>query len=114
MDTNIRSALSILAELREGQVVTEMSGAIHDALAAVHEHGKDAVVIVRIKIKPFTKQNLAEPAITMTVEVEKKLPKEVPPSTLFFIGEDGNPQRSPVRQREMPFSVAPINNAQGD
>jgi hypothetical protein len=33
--SNIRSATSILTELRDGQVITELSGAIHDALAAV-------------------------------------------------------------------------------
>lgn len=107
MEGNIRSATSILVELRDGQVITEMSGAIHDALAAVKEHGKEAEVVLRIKVKPFTNQNLAEPAITMTAEVEKKLPKEVPPATLFFLGEDGNPQRNPARQQQMPFGVAP-------
>lgn len=110
---NIRSATSILTELRDGQVITEMSGAIHDALAAVKEHGKEAEVILRVKIKPFTNQNLVDPAITMTAEVEKKLPKEIPPSTLFFIADDGNPQRNPVRQQQMAFGVAPVQTAQG-
>lgn len=108
MEGNIRSATSILTELRDGQVITEMSGAIHDALAAVKEHGKEAEVVLRVKIKPFTNQNLVDPAITMIAEVERKLPKEIPPSTLFFIGEDGNPQRNPVRQEALAFGVAPL------
>lgn len=110
-DSNIRSATSILTELRDGMVITELSGAIHDALAAVKEQGKAAEVLLRIKIAPFTETKLVEPAITMTAEVERKLPKEVPPSTLFFIGDDGNPQRNPARQKTMPFEVASSNNS---
>ncbi len=90
-----------------------MSAAVHDALAAVREYDKPAEVVLRLKITPFTKQNLVDPAITIVAEVERKLPKEVPASTLFFIGEDGNPQRTPVRQHEMPFGVASINKVEG-
>lgn len=103
---NIRSATSILTELRDGQVITELSGAIHDALMAVKEHNKPAEVVLRLSIKPFTNTSLVEPAITLTAEVEKKLPKDVPPSTLFFIGDDGNPSRNPTRQDKLPFTVA--------
>jgi hypothetical protein len=106
MGDNIRSATSILTELRDGHVITELSGAIHDALAAVKEHNKAAEVILHIRIAPFSKTQLVEPAITMTAEVEKKLPKEVPPSTIFFLSEDGNPQRNPERQQSMTFGVA--------
>lgn len=112
MSENIRSATVILTELRDGQVITELSGAIHDALAAVKEHNKPAEVVLRVKIAPFNETKLVEPAITMTAEVEKKLPKEVPPSTIFFLNDDGNPQRNPARQDKLPFTVAaqPSNN----
>lgn len=106
-DSNIRSATSILTELRDGHVITELSGALHDAIAAVLEHNKSAEVLLRITISPFNETKLVEPAITMTAVVDRKLPKEVPPATLFFPDEGGNPQRSPVRQKQMPFTVAP-------
>lgn len=106
MPENIRSATNILTELRDGQVITELSGAIHDALSAVKEHNKGAKVILTIEIKPFNEAKLVEPAITMTAEVSKTLPKEVPPSTIFFINDDGNPSRNPVRQDKLPFGVA--------
>ena len=75
----IRSAMVILPELRDGQVVTELSGAIHDALAAVRQHNKAAEVILRVKIEPATEQRLVEAPIAMTATIETKLPKEVPP-----------------------------------
>lgn len=37
---NIRSAMTILPELRAGQAITELSAAIHDAVAAVREHNR--------------------------------------------------------------------------
>lgn len=109
-ESNIRSATSILTELRDGTVITEMSAAIHDALAAVREHNKPATVSLTVTIAPFTNAKLVEPAITMTALVEKKLPKETPPSTLFFLGDDGNPQRNPQRQERLAFSVAPTTS----
>lgn len=109
----IRSAMVILPELRDGQVVTELSGAIHDALAAVRQHNKAAEVILRVKIEPATEQRLVEAPIAMTATIETKLPKEVPPGTIFFVDESGNPTRQMQRQQQMPFGVAPSNTANG-
>lgn len=108
MENTIRSATSILTELRDGQVITELSTAIHDALAAVKTHNKGAEVTLRIKIAPFSANKLVEPAITMNAEVETKLPKEVPPSTIFFITDEGNATRTPVKQEKLPFGVQSI------
>lgn len=112
METNIRSATAILIELREGQVVTELSGAIHDALAAVREHNKAADVVLHINIKPLTDTRISDPAITMTARVETKLPKEVPPATIFFVNDDGNPTRTAERPRQQSFAVAASGSQQ--
>lgn len=109
---SIRSAMTILPELREGQVITQLSAAIHDALAAVKEHNKGAEVVLRIRIDPFkATAKLVEPAVTITADVDSKLPKEVPPSTLFFISDDGNPERNPQRQQTM-FRDVTVASAQ--
>lgn len=97
---NIRSVMTILPELRSGQVITELSAAIHDALAAVSEHNKDATVILKVTISPTTKERLKEPVVTMRAEVESKLPKEVPDSTIFFMDGEGNPTRHAPRPEQ--------------
>lgn len=106
----IRSAMTILPELRDGQVVTELSGAIHDAIAAVRQHNKAATVSLTIKIEPATNQQLVEAPLAMTAAIETKLPKEVPPGTIFFVDDGGNPTRQPQRQQAMPFGVAPSSS----
>lgn len=110
---NIRSALNILAELRGGQVVTELSAAIHDAVSAVREHEKKAVVTLKITIAPSSEQRLVEPAIIIVPEIESKLPTETPDATLFFIDGDGNPSRNVERkQPDLGFTVAGGTSAQ--
>ncbi len=107
MSGNIRSALNVLAELRGGQVVTEASAALHDALASVKEHNKAATVTITLKIAPLSEARTVERPIEITAEISSKLPKAEPPATMFFIDEDGNPTRNPQpREPELGFSVA--------
>jgi hypothetical protein len=104
---NIRSATAILTELRSGAVITELSDAIHDALAAVKEHGKAGEVILRLKIVPQGDQNNVEPVVSISAEVEKRLPKPAAPATIFFVDAGGNATRQPQeRQRDIGFTVA--------
>jgi hypothetical protein len=106
--SNIRSAMTILPELRAGQVITELSAAVHDAIAAVSEHNKDAVVTLKITVAPSSKEKLKEPVIIMRAEVESKLPKEVPDATIFFVDDEGNPTRNANArpQQDLGFTVA--------
>lgn len=108
MEGNIRSAMTILPELRAGQVITELSAAIHNAVAAVKQHNKAATVSLKITIAPSEKNDrLVEPVLIVTGEVESKLPKEVPQATVFFVDADGNPSReAEKRQPDLGFSIA--------
>jgi hypothetical protein len=104
---NIRSAINIIAELRGGQVVTEMSAAIHDAVAAVREHNKKATVTLTLVIAPASNQQLREPAITIVPEVDAKLPEAPGDATLFFVDSDGNPSRNiEKKQPDLGFRAA--------
>lgn len=109
MQNNTRSALQILAEIREGHLVTETSEHIKTAIAAVLEQGKSAVVSIELTIAPLRKgaENLTEAPLVFTGKVRSKLPEPEPESTLFFIGQDGNATRSPGdRQPGLNLSVA--------
>lgn len=105
---NIRSVMTILPELRAGQLITELSAAIHDAVAAVTQHNKSATVLLKVTIAPSEKNDrLVEPVLIVTGEVESKLPKEVPQATVFFVDADGNPSRqAEKRQPDLGFSIA--------
>lgn len=105
---NTRPATAILAEIREGRLVIELSDAIREACAAVTEHGKPASVTLDLTIRPFKDgQRLVEQPLIFMGEVSSKLPKAQLESTLFFIGVDGNATRQPgERQPGLSLSVA--------
>jgi len=103
--SGIRPFTAILAELRDGHVVVELSQAIHEAMAAVKEHGKAAKIHLTVEIKPLGTKGVSD-ALEFTAEVATKLPKADPPSTLFFADADGNPSRNQHRQRDLALSIA--------
>lgn len=103
---NIRSVMTILPEIRAGQIITELSAAIHDAVAAVREHHKAATVTLKVTIAPSSNERLVEPVLVISAEVDTKLPKEVPQATVFFVDGDGNPTRTAEKQPDLGFSIA--------
>jgi hypothetical protein len=107
--SNIRSATSILTEIRDGRAVLELSQQIHDAIAAVLEHGKPAKVNLELTIAPLRKgaENLTEAPLVFAAEVSSKLPKQDPEVTLFFVDSEQNPSRQPgERQNSLGLQVA--------
>lgn len=92
----MQSAQATLAALREGQVMLELAQAFHDAAAAVKYHDKPATIKIEITVAPIKNigQGLADHPITMTAEVTTKLPKDPPPTTVFFVDANGNPTRN--------------------
>lgn len=103
---NIRSAIALLPEIRNGHAVNELSEQIHEATQAACDHGKAAEVTLTIRIKPISKNKHVEPAMSFTAEVSSKLPKPDPEETLFFVSQDGQPTRQPSRNENLPFTVA--------
>lgn len=105
----IRSALQILSEVRDGFLVSELSTAIHEAVAAVKEHGKPAKIMVELTIAPMRKgaEKLMEAPMIIVGEVSSKLPQADPEATLFFEDTDGNLTRVPERkQQDLGLKVA--------
>lgn len=107
--SKMRSAMSILPELREGRAMVELSEHIHLAIAAVREHGKAAKVTLEITIAPLRgdAEKLVEAPLTFTAEAYSKLPEPDPEKTLMFVDNDGNPTRNPAeRQKDLGLTVA--------
>lgn len=107
--SNIRSATSILTEIREGRAVVELGDEIHNAIAAVREHGKPAKVTLELTIAPLRNgaEKLVEAPLAFTAEISSKLPTPDPEKTLFFVDGEGNATRNPSeRQQDLGLRVA--------
>lgn len=106
---NLRSAMTLLPELRDGRAITELSEHIHKAIAAVRAHGKSAKITLEITIAPLKggAEKFVEAPITFKAEVESKLPQPDAEETLMFVDVDGNPTRNPSeRQKSLGLNVA--------
>lgn len=107
--STIRSATSILTEIREGRAVIELGAEIHRAISAVKDHGKPAKVTLEITIAPLRNgaEKLVEAPLSFTAEVSSKLPQPDAEKTLFFVDGEGNATRNPgERQQGLTLSVA--------
>lgn len=97
----IRPAIDTLRELRGGEVLDELSHELHTAVNAVTELGKPAEVHIVIKIKPFNKSRLKNPALHFEAKVSSKLPEQDREGDIFFVDDTGNPTRNQPRQAEL-------------
>ena len=106
MSSAIRPALDTLRELDEGRFLDKLAVAIHDATSGVTALSKPSKVTIVLDFAPLTKQNLAEPVITVEAEITTKLPKPDANRALFYVDGDGNPTTHQQRQRGLDLSVA--------
>lgn len=114
MEGNVRSVMVILPELRAGQVVSELSTALHEAVAAVREHQKAATVTLTLKVAPVSGERLVELPVTISGDIDVKLPKKGPEATVFFVDDNGNPSRNAqARQPDLSFGVVQPTAQQG-
>jgi hypothetical protein len=89
--------LRALQEHRQGEVLTNLSEAMRQAVEAARKHGKTASLTLNVQFAP----NAAN-AIAFTAEVTTKLPKELPFAGIFFSDEQGNLYRNDPLQQELP------------
>lgn len=86
----------------------KMAVAIHDAVAAVRAQRKAATVTITLEIKLLKDgvAKLEDEPITISGEVDTKLPRPPAPLQWFFIDEDGNPTKTAKpRQRGLELTI---------
>ena len=111
----IRPAQATLNDLNSGQTMVALAEAIHEAISAVKQHGKPAIVSLDITVATMKDQHtFVNPPVVISGEVSSKLPKAPPPLTLFFVDEDGNPTRNQTREPELPLSIAGVDKTTGE
>jgi hypothetical protein len=111
----MRPAQATLNDLNNGQVMIALAEHIHEAIAAVKQFGKPAVISIDITVATMKDQhNLVNPPVVISGEVSSKLPKAPPPLTLFFVDDDGNPTRNQTREPELNLQIASVDKQTGE
>lgn len=111
----IRPAQATLNDLNNGHTMIQLAEHIHEAIAAVKQFGKPAVISLDITVATMKDQNnLVNPPVVISGEVSSKLPKAPPPLTLFFVDDDGNPTRNQIREPELALSIAGTDKQTGE
>ena|SRR3990167_4715161 len=107
--SNIRSAQAILSEIRDGDVLREMTDAIHTAVEASRQFQKPARIRLDITIAPakVTDARMIGMPVIITAEIDTKLPCAEPPATFFFVDETGSPTRQLQQPVQAPLDIAP-------
>lgn len=89
-------------------LMDKVAVAIHEAISAVRLHRKGATISIALDIRLMKEGGAAmvEEPITISGEVDSKLPKPPPVPQLFFVDLDGNPTRTMKKQRGLDLQIA--------
>lgn len=97
-----------LRDLRAGETLSELDGAIAEVVSAVKATGKAGEVILKIKVRPPKKSS----GVYLTVEddVTVKVPKQDRADTIFFPTADNglsrqDPSQMPLALKSVPREV---------
>ena len=96
---NIKSALTVLAEIEGGDFVSDISTELNLAVSSVAQYQAKAKVIIELTITPSSKQKLNDAFVLIAGKVRSTLPEPVTP-TIFQVDQDGNPTRQFNRNQE--------------
>lgn len=92
-------AIDTLKALRYGQTEVELSEAISEAVQCARDTGKQAVVSLKITIKPQGNSG----QYFITDDITTKLPKLPKEQTIMFGTPEGNLLREDPRQQKLPL-----------
>lgn len=96
----IRPALEVLAQLRAGQVMDQLSVELNRVVAGVRDckTGKAGEVLLKIKIAPLKQHHNA---VSLQAQVIGKAPEDPPELDLMFYDDDGNLHTRNPNQRDI-------------
>ncbi len=93
-----RGVMQILPELRNGDLVKELTAAIQDMAVAVETYQKGGEITLKLKYKPAQGSSNA---IAITDELKVKIPTAPTRPTLMFTDESGSLTRNDPNQLEL-------------
>jgi hypothetical protein len=109
--TELPAITDTLCDIRHGDLITDLTVALHDVVTAVRATGGKGVLTLKLTIQPFSK---GDPnTLTVFDDVSTKLPRSESPATIMFSTDDGILSRQDPRQPElkdlhMPAEVMPF------
>jgi hypothetical protein len=93
-----RPFADFLREQRRGDLLEDLTEALHEAVTSVGEHQLPAEVVLKIKIKPAGELG---GAVQVQDEIALKLPKPKTPPSVFFITPENNLSKTDPHQTSM-------------
>jgi hypothetical protein len=93
-----RPFAEFLREQRRGELLNDLTEALHEAVTAVGEHQLAAEVTLKIKIKPAGELG---GAVQVQDEIATKLPKPKTAPSVFFITPDNNLSKNDPHQTKL-------------
>lgn len=94
--------LTVLQHHRCGTLLTDLSEGLREATEAARREGKQAVLTLKIILKPAGK---VPGALTIQDDVKVTLPKPERVESIFFADENGALHRNDPRQKELPLKM---------
>lgn len=106
----------VLADIRNGDVITDLTEELRDLVMAVRETGRPGSLTLTLKVKQMSKGVGA--ALVIEDDIKAKPPKAEKGTSVLFATEDGELQRNDPRQPrlidlEPRGEVAQLPTAQG-
>jgi hypothetical protein len=93
---------SLMRNQRNGEFQNEVSRAVMEAVEAVKAHRKPATVKITLRLEPA---NVDVSAMSITDEVDVKLPKPEKENSLFFTTDENLLVTDNPKQRKLEFDV---------
>ncbi|KES10691.1 Methyltransferase small domain protein [Snodgrassella alvi SCGC AB-598-O02] len=111
MTKKIIPASEQISQIGNGYLDRELGEAISTATAACLEHGKSAVVTVKLTI---SQHNHKDGTVKILADVSSKLPKEKIDGSIVFVTPDGNITNSDPKQQKLNLQTVTQNENQDD
>lgn len=112
-DPQVGEFAAFLVGHLNGRVHHAISQDMHDLLQAVAAHGKKGSLVIKIGVEP-SKGHVEGDPLSISVETDLKAPKSVPPASIYWVDEQGNPVRNDPRQMALEFRTAPATTEYKD
>ena len=103
---NSRPFLDFLRDHRHGVTHDELSDALQDVVAAVHDTGKSGSLTLTITVKPTNSE-----ALDVSDIIKTKLPQLPKSSSLFFVSPENNLVRDDPKQHRLELQEINIQQA---
>lgn len=101
---HVRPFAEWLHEQRQGVLASELADGLNTLVDAVHTHGKQGTLTLRLTIKPASTN---APMVTVSDEVILKTPEPERPTVIYFIDDDANLSRANPAQPSLPLREVP-------